>query len=345
MSFAALWCHRLGPLALGMGCILGCGSQPSEAGPPGSAGSDHGEAGGAPAAPPMDDGGSDGGSAGVSSEAGGNADGGDSRCTIGPTAHDIACDHVNVTIGGRSVDYETPIGAPPPGGWPVVFVYQGSLLSPSNATILAPHGMWRVQANDAANDGIYQDYVIDELVTETTILERLLDAGYAVVTPTADGGGFAWDTNFPPWSTSWTGSPDDVFLHALYAAIDAGKLGPLNSTRWYATGVSSGGFMTSRMAVSYQGRFRSLVIAAGSYASCPGGDPTCVVPGLPADHPPTLFLQGGADPFVPEAEMLVYYDALVNAGLTTQAKVDPNMPHGWLLTSPDDILAWFEDHP
>lgn len=103
--------------------------------------------------------------------------------------------------------------------------------------------------------------------------------------------------------------------------------------------------MTSRMAVSYQGRFHSLVIAAGSYASCPGGDPGCVVPGLPADHPPTLFLQGGQDPLVPEAEMLVYYDALVNAGLTTQAKVDPTMKHGWLLTSPDDILAWFTAHP
>jgi dienelactone hydrolase len=268
-----------------------------------------------------------------------------SRCTVGPTPHDIACDHVSATIGGRALDYETPLGAPPQGGWPVVLVYQGSLLSPNNATILAPHGMWMTQANDAANDGAFQDYVINELVTQTTILKRLLDGGYAVITPTADGGGFAWDTNFPPWSTSWSGSPDDLFLQTLYAAIDGGQLGPLSSTRWYATGVSSGGFMTSRMAVSYQGRFRSLVIAAGSYASCPGGDPACVVPSLPADHPPTLFLQGGQDVLVPEAEMRVYYDALVADGLTTTAKVDPTMLHGWLFTSPDDILGWFQAHP
>jgi dienelactone hydrolase len=229
----------------------------------------------------------------------------------------------------------------------VVLVYQGSLLSPSGATILAPHGMWMTQANDAANDGVFQDYVINELVTETTILEKLLDGGYAVITPTADNGGFAWDTNFPPWSTSWSGSPDDVFLQALFAAIDGGQLGPLSATRWYATGVSSGGFMTSRMAISYEGRFRSLVIAAGAYASCAGGLPTCPVSAsqLPADHPPTLFLHGGADVLVPESEMRDYYDALVAAGMTTTAKVDPNMLHGWLLSSPVDIPAWFAAHP
>jgi hypothetical protein len=268
-----------------------------------------------------------------------------SRCTIGPTVHDIACEHETVTIGGRTVDYETPLGVPPAGGWPVVLVYQGSLLSPNGASILAPHGMWMTQANDAALDGVFQDYVINELVTETTILKNLLDGGYAVITPTADGGGFAWDTNLPPWSTSWPGSPDDVFLQTLFAAIDQGQLGPLSSTRWYATGVSSGGFMTSRMAVSYEGRFRSLVIAAGSYAWCAGGLPTCAIPALPADHPPTLFLQGGADVLVPESLMRVYYDALMADGMTTTAKVDPTMLHGWLFTSPVDIPAWFAAHP
>jgi hypothetical protein len=337
--------------ALALGCGAGSGQGEGGGAAPPPAGGDDAETGasssGGPTAEagPGDDAppaaGDDAGDGAAADGAAATA----SRCTVGPTAHDIACEHQTTTIGGRTVDYETPLGTPPAGGWPVVVVYQGSLLSPSGATILAPHGMWMVQANDAAADGVFQDYVINELVTETTILKNLLDGGYAVITPTADGGGFAWDTNFPPWSTSWPGSPDDVFLQALFAAIDGGQLGPLSATQWYATGVSSGGFMTSRMAVSYQGRFRSLVIAAGSYASCAGGLPTCAVPALPADHPPTLFLQGGADILVPESEMRDYYNALVAAGLTTTAKVDPNMLHGWLLSSPVDIPAWFAAHP
>jgi hypothetical protein len=270
---------------------------------------------------------------------------GGSRCTIGPTAHDITCDHQTTAIGGRSVDYETPLGAPPSGGWPVVLLYQGSLYSPGGGTFLAPHGMWQTRANDAAAYGAAEAYVITELVTQTTILKSLLDAGYAVITPTADGGGFAWDTNFPPWSVSWSGSPDDVFLKSLFAQIDGGQLGALSATRWYATGVSSGGFMTSRMAVSYPGRFRSLVIAAGSYASCPGGVATCAIPPLPADHPATEFLQGGADVLVPESLMFAYYDALVAGGFTTAAKIDPSMLHGWLFSSPADVPAWFAAHP
>ena len=88
-----------------------------------------------------------------------------------------------------------------------------------------------------------------------------------------------------------------------------GLFGHLNYKRKYATGISSGGYMTSRMAVSYGGEFRSLVVAAGSYATCAG--PICIVPRLPNDHPPTLHLHGGSDLIVPPFTMEMYYDALV----------------------------------
>lgn len=266
-----------------------------------------------------------------------------SRCTLGATIHDITCDHETSTIGGRTVLYETPLGTAPAGGWPVVIIYQGSLLSPDGQTILAPHGMWTVTATDAIADGIFANYVLNQLTTQTTVVKRLLDGGYAVITPTADTSGFAWDTNLPPWLFDWQPAPDNQFLTTLYAAIDAGQLGPLSSTRWYATGVSSGGYMTSRMAVSYQGRFLALAVVAGSYATCGGGLP-CTVPALPTDHPPTLFLHGGSDPLVPVSQMQPYYDALTKMGCETQEIINQPEKHGWIPESPDAILAWFSAH-
>ena len=203
-----------------------------------------------------------------------------SRCTLGPTANDIDCSHQTTNIGGRVVLWQTPLGVAPAGGWPIVIIYQGSLLSPDGSSLLAPHGMWQVTASDGAADGLFADYVLTQLTTQTTVIERLLDGGYAVLTPTADSSGFAWDTNLPPWLFDWPPAPDNQFLDTLFAVIGTGQLGPLSTTRWYATGVSSGGYMTSRMAVSYDGRFRALAIAAGSYATCAGGG-VCVVPALP----------------------------------------------------------------
>jgi len=307
-------------------------------------------------------GGADPGSAGTGAIGGSNGDqsgggatgGGDvapapapppaSRCTVGPTVHDIECSHESATIGGRSVLWQTPLGLPPPTGWPLAVIYQGSLLSPDGSAPLEPHGMWKTTATDAASDGIFADYALAQLTTQTTVIKQLLDGGYAVVTPTADTAGFAWDTNLPPWDVDWPPAPDSTFLTALFAAISGGQLGPVSATRWYATGISSGGFMTSRMAVSYDGRFRALAIAAGSYATC-GGVPICTVPALPTDHPPTLFLHGAQDPLVPLSQMYAYYDALVTMGGETKAIVDANTKHGWIPESPGAIVSWFDSHP
>lgn len=101
--------------------------------------------------------------------------------------------------------------------------------------------------------------------------------------------------------------------------------------------------MTSRMAVSYPGKFRALAVAAGSYATC--GGPLCVVPELDVGHPPTLFLLGGQDPAVPQSTVTVYHDALLAAGIATRLVVDPQVGHAWIPASPDEIDVWFAEHP
>jgi predicted esterase len=129
----------------------------------------------------------------------------------------------------------------------------------------------------------------------------------------------------------------------LFAALSAGELGSLDPQSLYAMGISSGGYMTSRMAVSYQGKFKALAIASGSYATC--GGLACVVPPLPSDHPPTLFLHGDLDAIVPIQTMESYRSALKSQGLQSCEVVDRGAGHQWLTEGPGAVLAWFEQHP
>jgi len=130
---------------------------------------------------------------------------------------------------------------------------------------------------------------------------------------------------------------------AIFDALDRGVFGTMDTGHMYATGISSGGYMTSRMAVSYPGRFLALAIESASYATCAG--PVCVVPDLPPGHPPTLFLHGALDPIVPIQTMYLYDDKLVQEGVQTQVVVDPTGTHQWIPAAPDAVLGWFVAHP
>jgi len=133
-----------------------------------------------------------------------------------------------------------------------------------------------------------------------------------------------------------------LVMNELFAGIEAGRFGPLDPSHLYATGISSGGFMTSRMAVSYRGRFRALAIHSGSYATCPT---VCVIPTpLPKDHPPTLFVQGALDPVVPLPEMELYRGVLSAEGFEVSTLINPTGAHAWFAQSGPAILAWFQAH-
>ena len=255
----------------------------------------------------------------------------DSRCSERPKSlllpAKISCSHQTTwidsgVIGARQVIYQTPLGTPPAGGWPVVLVYQGSFFPLDNFTYYSnqPFG------------GFY----------EGKLIRTLLDNGYAVIAPSAPADLF-WQTNIPGLAQAYELSTDYDFLGNVLAAIAAGHFGPLNAQRQYATGISSGGYNTSRMAVSFPGKFRALAIQSGSYATCSG--PLCVVPELPADHPPTLFVHGFIDAVVPWWSMDLYYDRLLYQGIETARYTEPLGGHEWFAASPGKILAWFAAHP
>jgi dienelactone hydrolase len=223
----------------------------------------------------------------------------------------------------RDVHWQVPVGQAPAGGWPAVVMYSPSLYSADlawSASRLLPAGAYY----------------------ETATIRALLDNGYAVLTPESHLEGFTfWDTNVP--LLDYSIAPDRFFVEDILANIAAGTFGPIDSGRLFATGMSSGGYMTSRMAVSHAGEFQALAIQSASYANCLG--PLCSVPGdLPDDHPPTLFLHGVIDPVVPIWTMYPYRNGLDAQGTPTKTVTSLLNGHSFLAAAPGEILAWFQAH-
>ena len=128
-----------------------------------------------------------------------------------------------------------------------------------------------------------------------------------MLAPSAPEGLF-WETNIPPYDirpNEWFNSSDKAMLDELLGHCANNTLfGACDQTHLFATGISSGGYETSRLAVDMAARFRAVVIASGAYMTC--GGPLCDTPSsVPQNHPPTLFLHGLIDPVVPYYTMEV----------------------------------------
>lgn len=225
----------------------------------------------------------------------------------------------------REVHWQVPTGTPPAEGWPAAILFQGSFYSSER--------YWEGESNDPMG-----------LIHRVRTIDKLLEAGFAVITPEAHfAGSTYWDTNIAPWATSWTTAPDHEFMLDIFAAIDAGDFGEVDADRLYAGGISSGGYMTSRMAVAYPGRFRALAVLSASYCWCAGY--SCYVPSdLPDDHPPTLFVHGRLDATVPVWTMTPYEEGLSDQGTATRLLIDDNAGHHWIEEAPAAILDWFQSH-
>jgi len=233
----------------------------------------------------------------------------------------------------RLVYWETPLGIPPPQGWPAVLMFQGSFFNAGlcwGGVAGAPFGMY------------YQADVVKEL----------LDANFTVITPNAHLEGFTfWDTNVPYCRSAWKTCPDSCFMRQISDAMKSDLFGPVDMDNLFATGISSGGYMTSRMAEAYHSdrdpdypfQFKALAVASGSWCDCIG--PICTVPGpvaLPQFHPPTLFLHGEKDGLVPLRTAVTYYENLLIAGHNSSLVLDENAGHEWIPAAPKAVLEYFQ---
>jgi len=262
--------------------------------------------------------------AGLSDDAGTPPVDAGTRCEV--TSTSIRCEgqRTAFTTGGltRDVFWQTPTTPPPANGYPVVLLFQGSFFPPS--------GSWNTEVSSTALFGGYY---------QAKLQAELLAHGFTVIAPTA-AAGVAWQTNNGfPWDTT----TDKTFVDGLLVALGRGDFGPIDSSRRYATGISSGGYMTSRMALSYAGQFRALAIQSASWATCAGA--VCFLPTtLPVDHPPTLLLHGRLDVTVPLFTAQAYASKLTDEGFTNELVIDDAAGHEWLPVAPARITAWFETH-
>lgn len=308
-----------------VGCVTGSADPVASYGA--SAGSDGGATAGTEAiqaatSVPTDD--TDGGSGGgLASSTGPTVEGG-SRCQV--SAAHVACERETTAFQGGTLFWQVPTGTAPAQGWPVVILFHGSFFGPEN--------LWQ-GGPELPYGGFHQ----------LRVQAALLDNGFALFTPEATAG-VAWATNFPPGpaaDVTYLASGDHELMQGLFVALEAGEFGAMDMTRLYATGISSGGYMTSRMAQTYPGRFRALAIQSGSYATC--SNLLCAVPSpQPSDHPPTLFLHGQLDLVVPISTMLDYAQQLGSQGLIHAEVIDPSGSHAWIGQSPQELVAWFEQH-
>ncbi|HUQ40294.1 MAG TPA: hypothetical protein VM030_09075 [Acidimicrobiales bacterium] len=238
----------------------------------------------------------------------------------------------------RTVRWQVPDGTPPAGGWPVAFYFAGTQPTDTSSAFSRNYG--------EAYGVEYEPQILHELLDDPSGTGKR----YAVLVadPPATGGWVqAWHTNtvFP-----YSASCDNQFFPDFFGEIKSGSYGPAsqyNMNRRYAYGISSGGFNSSRMAVTFNSgtgnanTWKALGIVAASYATCAY---TCSsVPTLPTNHPPTKFWHGTNDGTVLISGMRNYYDKLVQGGFTT-AKVEHTLGHQF--TSHDlgttGIKNWFD---
>lgn len=216
----------------------------------------------------------------------------------------------------RELLWQVPKGRVPRNGWPVVVLSQGS--------------WFPIEFSRPRNLPLGGFY-------EAKLIQKLLDSGYAVFAPRATID-LAWITNLPHGDYKKT--EDYAVLSELIRILKSNELAKINQRRIYATGISSGGYNTSRLAITFPDVFRAIAIQSGSYASCIG--PICKVPdSFEANHPPTLFVHGKRDIAVPLYTAKRYYDRLKDSGIKTLMFVDPKMGHGWSKHSPLVITNWF----
>jgi len=213
-------------------------------------------------------------------------------------------------------------------------MFQGTAFNP---------GSWLWEANINYPFGAYY---------QTEVAKMLLDNNYTVIAPYAHAAGrLFWDTNVPGCAAAWQTCPDSCFMAQIQSLFAGGTFGPIDEDNVFATGISSGGYMTSRMAEAYNDplspvegiyRFNALAIMAGSWCTCIGA--LCQVPlpqDLPSNHPPTLFLHGTDDRTVPMNTAVEYYDNLIAAGFNASFVAAENYSHEWIPGSYAHIRDYF----
>ncbi len=237
----------------------------------------------------------------------------------------------------RHVRWQVPEGVAPVGGWRTAFFYNGT--TPTDLDPFTTHPLLLNAFGMDISPKIFQE-----------LLDDPAGGGhkYASFAPNPPATGVLtqfWHTNVV---VPYEASCDYSFFKDFFNEIKGGSYGSAsqyNLDQRYAYGISSGGYNTSRMAVTFNASsvWKALAVISASYATCAG--PLCVVPNLPSNHPPTKFYHGTLDPIVPLFTMEYYYNKLIDAGKETSKSLHVG---GHELSTDNlgasGVKAWFDAH-
>lgn len=245
----------------------------------------------------------------------------------------ITCNPQSFTLDDRHVFYQIPEGPVPEGGWPVVLDFQG----------------YGIRASSSWSASLYDISGYHHVQT----VKKLLDNGFAVIIPETNPAYLMphWETNMPRYVNYVDGdcftkhlSSDHIFFtQYLFPLLDESNI--VDGNCKFAMGFSSGGYMASRMGVSYfTENFRAIAIQSASYAAWGGTYQPVPLPAVSdlSQHPPTLFLQGLYDRLVPFSTVKEYAQQLES--VTEVDIIREAYTHIWSENAPDNIVDWFLKH-
>ena len=309
-----------------------------------------------------------------------------SDCQIDPDGTAYCAETAVTTVQGRDVYYRIGDHTGPgyhaaSGRHAAVVLFQGT--SPQDnplglsGGVNGPGASWSKSLPKPGEFGVWH---------QVATIIALVDAGYTVIQPAARlqcaaGCGYYWDSNIPfAWGNA-AGS-DKPLVNALIAQLQpsATTFGAIDIHHVYAMGISSGGFMSSRIANEFAGGinddstvkstalpFRAVAIESGAFQTCARRCGPFAISPVSANHAPTFFLHDAKDEIVLFSGMTNYFNRLsslfpngsaaytVNGVRQPFVLMDPfdgtaapSPGHQWsqeLSAGPDNlILGWFNDH-
>ena len=235
-------------------------------------------------------------------------------------------------IQSRRFLWQKPPELPPVGGYPVLFILHGS-------SCFAESWFW-------AGRGLYKGAFIWGR-QQTKFVEKALERGYFVIASDSSYLSFlstkvkAWDAS----TITFNESIDLPFIQGILDWLVDHPPTPVNISRLYCAGFSSGGFMTSRIAHLFGSRFKAVAIHSATNANVVNWRTDFTSPqNFSHDHPPTLVIQGGKDGMMPAKAAIHFYEELQKNGISSKLLYKPNGHHIWYSEFNNQILDWFDSN-
>jgi len=227
---------------------------------------------------------------------------------------------------GRFFLWFKPNTNPPKEGYPAIFLFHGA----------AQHAFsWAIEWNSWTKN-------------QASFKKKALQEGFFV---------FCLESQRPvfPGPRAWdvfeeNASQNDDFEYITNVINWIKENLPEVNNKLYCAGFSSGAFMCSRLAISYDPVFSAIAINSGCNAlsiSLENFGPSFNLTNsysLPSIHPPTLLLHGQQDSIVPLKCATNYYNELQQSHIESTLFVEQDQGHIWLKSKNNDVIQWFLSH-